>query len=106
MHSVFVGNKPYIFHRRIIIQVNSIEARIAELEAKLEAASVAKSQMLVLVSKCDMVTGETTYYKRPCGYKPSWRNADPALFAELEQARYDLWHQKVEVLAVNLPDIC
>ena len=88
------------------MQVNSIEARIAELEAQLEAAAVAQSQMLVLVSKWDMVTGETTYYERPCGYKPSWRNADPALFAELEQARYDLWHQTVEVFAVNLPHIC
>ena len=87
------------------MQVNSIEVRIAELEAKLEAASVAQSQMLVLVSKWDMVTGETTYYERPCGYKPSWRNADPALFAELEQARRDLWQQTVEVFAVNLPHV-
>ena len=85
------------------MQVNSIEARIAELEAQLEAASVAQSQMLVSVSKWDMVTGETTYYERPCGYKPSWRNADPALFAELEQARRDLWQQTVEVFAVNPP---
>ena len=85
------------------MQVNSIEARIAELEAQLEAAAVAQSQMLFLVSKWDMVTGETTYYERPCGYKPSWRNADPALFAELEQARRDLWQQTVEVFAVNLP---
>ncbi len=88
------------------MQVNNIEARIAELEAQLEAASVAQSQMLVSVSKWDMVTGETTYYERPCGYKPNWRNADPALFAELEQARRDLWQQTVEVFAVNLPHIC
>ena len=88
-----------------MVQVNSIESRIAELEAKLEAAAVAQSQMLVSVSKWDMVTGETTYYERPCGYKPSWRNADPALFAELEKARYDLWHQTVVVFAVNLPQI-
>ena len=87
------------------MQVNSIEARIAELEAKLEAAAVAKSQMLVSVSKWDMVTGETTYYERPCGYKPSWRNADPALFAELEQARRDLYQQTIEVFAVNPPHI-
>ena len=83
------------------MQVNSIEARIAELEAQLEAAAVAQSQMLVLVSKWDMVTGETTYYERPCGYKPSWRNADPALHAELEQARRELYQQTVEVFAVN-----
>ena len=88
-----------------MVQVNSIESCIAELETQLEAASVAKSQMLVLVSKWGMVTGETTYYERPCGYKPSWRNADPALFAELEQARYDLWQQTVEVFAVNLQHI-
>ena len=87
------------------MQVNSIEARIAVLETLLEATSVAHSQMLVLVSKWDMVTGETTYYERPCGYKPSWRNADPALFAELEQARRDLWQQTVEVFAVNLQHI-
>ena len=87
------------------MQVNSIEARIAELEAQLEATAVAQSQMLVLVSKWDMVTGETTYYERPCGYKPSWKNADPALFAELEQARRDLWQQTVEVFAVNLQHI-
>ena len=87
------------------MQVNSIETRIAELEAKLEAAAVAKSQMLVLVSKWDMDTGETTYYERPCGHKPSWRNADPALFAELEQARRDLYQQTIEVFAVNPPHI-
>ena len=87
------------------MQVNSIEARIAVLETLLEATSVAHSQMLVLVSKWDMVTGETTYYERPCGYKPSWKNADPALFAELEQARRDLWQQTVEVFAVNLQHI-
>ena len=85
------------------MQVNSIEARIAELEAQLEAAAVAQSQMLFLVSKCDVVTGETTYYKRPCGYKPSWRNASPELYAELEQARRELYQQTVEVFAVNLP---
>ena len=87
------------------MQVNSIEARIAELEAQLEAAAVAQSQMLVLVSKWDMDTGETTYYKRPCGYKPSWRNADPALYAELEQARRDLYQQTVEVFVDNRPHI-
>ena len=86
-----------------MVQVNSIECRIAELEAQLEAAAVAQSQMLVSVSKWGMVTGETTYYERPCGYKPSWRNADPALFAELEQARRVLWQQTVEVFAANLP---
>ena len=88
------------------MQVNSIEARIAELEAQLEAAAVAQSQMLVLVSKCDVVTGETTYYERPCGYKPSWRNADPALYAELEQARRELYQQTVEVFVDNPPRIC
>ena len=88
-----------------MVQVNSIESRIAVLETLLEATSVAHSQMLVLVSKWDMVTGETTYYERPCGYKPSWKNADPALFAELEQARRDLWQQTVEVFAVNLQHI-
>ena len=87
------------------MQVNSIEARIAELEAQLEAAAVAQSQMLFLVSKCDVVTGETTYYERPTGRKPSWRNASPELYAELEQARQELYQQKVKVLAVNLPDI-
>lgn len=84
------------------MQVNSIEVRIAELEAQLEAAAVAHSEMLVLVSKWDPVTGETTYYERPCGYKPSWKNADPALYIELEKARWDLWQQTAEVFAVNL----
>ena len=88
------------------MQVNSIEARIAELEAQLEAAAVAQSQMLVLVSKWDMVTGETTYYKRPIGRKPSWRNASPELYAELEQARRELYQQTVEVFAVNPSRIC
>ena len=88
------------------MQVNSIEARIAELEAQLEAAAVAQSQMLVLVSKWDMVTGETTYYERPCGYKPSWRNADPSLYIELEKARRELYQQTVEVFAVNPSRIC
>ena len=87
------------------MQVNSIEARIAELEAQLEAAAVAQSQMLFLVSKCDVVTGETTYYERPTGRKPSWRNASPELYAELEQARRDLWQQTAEVFAVNLQHI-
>ena len=85
------------------MQVNSIEARIAELEAQLEAAAVAQSQMLVLVSKWDVVTGETTYYERPSGLKPSWRNASPELYAELEQARRELYQQTVEVFAANLP---
>jgi hypothetical protein len=88
------------------MQVNSIEARIAELEAQLEAAAVAQSQMLFLVSKWDVVTGETTYYERPIGHKPSWRNVSPELFAELEQARRDLWQPTVEVVAVNLPHLC
>ena len=88
------------------MQVNSIEARIAELEAQLEAAAVAQSQMLVLVSKCDYVTGETTYYERPIGRKPSWRNASPELYAELEQARRELYQQTVEVFAVNPSRIC
>lgn len=85
------------------MQVNSIEARIAELEAQLEAAAVAQSQMLVLVSKWDMDTGETTYYERPTGRKPSWRNASPELYAELEQARRELYQQTVEVFVDNLP---
>lgn len=85
------------------MQVNSIEARIAELEAQLEAAAVAQSQMLFLVSKWDVVTGETTYHERPTGRKPSWRNASPELYAELEQARRELYQQTVEVFAVNLP---
>jgi hypothetical protein len=88
------------------MQVNSIEARIAELEAQLEAAAVAHSEMLVLVSKWDPVTGETTYYERPCGYKPSWRNADPALYIELEKARRDLWQQTVDVFIDNTPHLC
>ena len=88
------------------MQVNSIEARIAELEAQLEAAAVAQSQMLFLVSKWDVVTGETTYYERSTGRKPSWRNASPELYAELEQARRELYQQTVEVFAVNPPHIC
>ena len=88
------------------MQVNSIEARIAELEAQLEAAAVAQSQMLVLVSKWDVVTGETTYYERPTGYKPSWRNASPELYAELEQARRELYQQTVEVFVDNPSRIC
>ena len=88
------------------MQVNSIEARIAELEAQLEAAAVAQSQMLVLVPKYDVVTGKTTYHKLPTGYKPSWRNASPELYAELEQARRELCQQTVEVFAVNPSRIC
>ena len=88
------------------MQVNSIEARIAELEAQLEAAAVAQSQMLVLVSKWDVVTGETTYHERPSGHKPSWRNASPELYAELEQARRELYQQTVEVFVDNPPRIC
>lgn len=88
------------------MQVNSIEARIAELEAQLEAEAVAQSQMLFLVSKYDVVTGKTTYYKRPSGYKPSWRNASPELYAELEQARRELYQQTVEVFAVNPSRLC
>jgi hypothetical protein len=88
------------------MQVNSIEARIAELEAQLEAAAVAHSEMLVLVSKWDPVTGETTYYERPTGRKPSWRNASPELYAELEQARRELYQQTVEVFIDNTPHLC
>jgi hypothetical protein len=88
------------------MRVNSIEARIAELEAQLEAAAVAQSQMLFLVSKCDVVTGETTYYERPTGRKPSWRNASPELYAELEQARRELYQQTVEVFVDNPSRIC
>ena len=88
------------------MQVNSIEARIAELEAQLEAAAVAESQRLVVVSKWDVVTGKTTYYKRPTGYKPSWRNASPELYAELEQARRELYQQTVEVFVDNHSRIC
>ena len=88
------------------MQVNSIEARIAELEAQLEAAAVDQSQMLFLVSKCGVVTGETTYYERPTGRKPSWRNASLELYAELEQARRELYQQTVEVFAVNPSRIC
>ena len=87
------------------MQVNSIEARIAELEAQLEAAAIAQSQMLFLVSKWDVVTGETTYYERPIGRKPSWRNASPELYAELEQARRELYQQTVEVFVDNLSRI-
>ena len=88
------------------MQVNSIEARIAELEAQLEAAAVAHSEMLFLVSKWDVVTGETTYYERPTGRKPSWRNASPELYAELEQARRELYQQTVEVFIDNTPHLC
>lgn len=88
------------------MQVNSIEARIADLEARLEAAAIAQSQMLFLVSKWDVVTGETTYYERPTGRKPSWRNASPELYAELEQARRELYQQTVEVFIDNTPHLC
>ena len=88
------------------MQVNSIEVRIADLEARLEAAAIAQSQMLFLVSKWDVVTGETTYYERPTGRKPSWRNASPELYAELEQARRELYQQTVEVFIDNTPHLC
>ena len=88
------------------MQVNEIEVRIADLEARLEAAAIAQSQMLFLVSKWDAVTGETTYYERPTGRKPSWRNASPELYAELEQARRELYQQTVEVFVDNPPRIC
>ena len=88
------------------MQVNEIEVRIADLEARLEAAAIAQSQMLFLVSKWDVVTGETTYYERPTGRKPSWRNASPELYAELEQARRELYQQTVKVFVDNPPRIC